>query len=118
MSDVLQWPADLPQRFLDRGLQEKPGAVVVRTDMSSGPPKKRRRFTKDLRQIAGVMVMTEPQIELLEAFFYGSLGGGALDFLFLHPRTDALTAFSFASPPAYSKLGGGLWEVSISLEKY
>jgi hypothetical protein len=115
MADTI-WPATLPQRFLTRGLQEQPQTSIVQSDVSKGPPKRRRRFTRALRVFTGVMIMTEAQVETLDAFFYGPCAAGAKSFEFLHPRTSAPVLVLFKDPPAYADLGGGVWEITLSFQ--
>lgn len=109
------WPATLPQAWLQDGYQETMPEVIVRTEMDAGPAKTRRRFTAQVTPIKARMHLTADQKGYFEAFFNTTLKGGALSFYFPHDGSDT---FRFAKPlPALSPKGGTRWLLDCNLEK-
>ena len=110
------WPVTLPQYLSTDGYSESPPELSVRTQMDAGPAKVRRRFTAGVRPVSGSVLLTEAQIEILDAFYVTTLEGGSLTFDWLHPRTAASATFRFTAVPKYSTQGGDLWRADLALE--
>lgn len=115
------WPATLPQEPKLAGHSEQPPNLVLRTEMSVGPAKARRRTTAGVRNFSMSIVMTRAQCALLDEFFLDSAQGGALAFQWTHPRTGNLIDYRFVSPPTYTPLGprssaAAKWTASFQLE--
>ena len=110
------WPATLPQQLLVSGYDESPPDLALRTAMSTGPAKLRRRSTADVRPIGGAMVMTTAQVATLETFYVTTLVSGTLSFTHDHPRTAVSSTFRFTAPPGYEALGAGEYHVTLGLE--
>lgn len=95
------WPTSLPQKPLVNGDEE----LVIRPKSSfqpdAGPPIQRRKGTVKLSRLAINMRMTEAQTAQFEAFVDDDLGGGALPFLFNHPRTGQQVLAWFDRDDAY-----------------
>lgn len=116
MADI-DWPAGLPQRPSWTNYQETPPNLVVRTQMDSGPPKVRRRFTAGVRPFkCGFDVLTATEIATLDDFFLNTTGGGALRFNWIHPRTGVAAELRFVSAPAYTAIGGLSYSVTMDME--
>lgn len=116
------WPPGLPPGPLIATLEETTPDLVVRTPMSVGPAKVRRRATVAVRTFAVEWRLTRAQVALLDDWFVSTLEGGALPFEFRHPRTADTLAFRFVERPAYAprapRLSGGAdwWAVRALLE--
>ena len=109
------WPVTLPQFVSVEGFQETPPDLLLRTQMDAGPPKVRRRFTAGVRGFKATVRLTQAQVQVLDAFFVGTLAGGALSFDWTHPRTGVNSSFRM-SRPAYSSEGGDSWVAGFELE--
>lgn len=110
------WPASLPSEPLYTGFRETAPNTVLRTNMSAGPPKLRRRFTAGFRPISIEMVMTDAQVQAIDDFYITILFGGSLPFDFTDPRTDVSESYQFKVPPQYRPIAPDNWTVSIELE--
>lgn len=117
------WPPSLPSEALQAGLVETPPALTVRTEMSVGPAKVRRRFTAGVRVFElPPFILTRDQVAIFDAFFLDDLQGGALPFTWKHPRTANPIDFRIIGTPRYSPLSPrqngtvDRWQVTIALE--
>lgn len=118
--------------------------LSIQTDMDSGIPKTRRRYSANLTPHKGFIVLNDDQLETFRDFWLGDTAGGALAFQWTEQRryqdtstpgetdssdstvtdtstTDLPTAFNTAfykfdlkNPPT-AKEAGGAYEVSLSL---
>lgn len=104
-TSTINWPSFLPQ-FIDReGYTRTPRSVLVRTEVSSGPPKVRRRSTARSQTLTVNMVMSKAQLDIFEQFFTQNLGYGALSFNFPEPENPTSTIvvrFDSSSDTLYS----------------
>lgn len=109
------WPASLPQEPLLGGYQEIPQDTAIRSGMSYGPDKVRRRTTAVIRHITIRQRMTTAQVATLETFYYDTIQvSGVVDWI--HHRTRAAAEYRFLAPPEYAPYGNGFWSVTMSLE--
>lgn len=116
MADVA-WPASLPQYVLASGYSEKPPESTVRTEMTSGRPKYRRRQTAAVRPIQCQVRLTYTQRATLDAFYLTGTKGGTLPFDWAHPVSRDPVEMMFAAPPTYSPAANAAHIVaSLSLE--
>jgi hypothetical protein len=99
------WPSTLPDYVLQEGYSETTEPNTLRTEMSQGPAKVRRRFTAFTRNINCQIHLTAAQYEILDGFFHTDLKSGSLTFDWVHPITQASVTFRFKSPPNYSSFG-------------
>lgn len=109
------WPASLPA-YLINTYSESPPDNVIRTSMSKGVDKVRRRTTSNARPISFEMILTSSQLDTLETFYVTTTESGSLSFDYTHPRTDASVIARFTSPPSYSDIYGRAFRVSVELE--
>lgn len=86
------WPSDLPRYPLDDGFQYEPGSGILRTSMSAGYPKVRRRYTATVDKYSLTYLMDYGQYELFEIFVNNSpdadepgILSGAVSFYLLNP---------------------------------
>lgn len=110
------WPTTLPQFVLESGYQEQLPKNAVETEMESGPPKVRRRFTQVFRKFSVSMIMDQAQAAVFEAFYLTTCASGSIAFEWVHPRTRAAMTLRFTgSPPSYAPFGGNYVRVSFAL---
>jgi hypothetical protein len=111
------WPGSLPQRVLTNGYVERAPKSVTRTQMDAGIAKTRRRFTAAPSLVDVQFRMTSAQVDTLLAFHDVTLGGGALPFDWLHPRTQVSATWRFVEEPNVSPITAVWFAVSCKLEK-
>ena len=111
------WPGTLPQFVFEQGYSEKLNDQTMESSVEVGPPKIRRRFTKQIRTFTIEMRFTPTQKETFETFWQDTLLGGSMPFDWVHPLTRASTTFRFRKPaPSYSSIGGSDSIVRLTME--
>ena len=113
---MASWPSTLPQSTLVSSYRETTQEQVIRTKMEVGPDFVRRRATASPVLFGMSMVLTNAQVETMDAFFDNTLFGGVGTFDWEHPRTGTAGIFRFVSRPIYSALGGLYYSAEFSLE--
>ena len=111
-----QWPASLPASPLLDGFQETPPVTVIRTEMEQGPAKVRQRTTAAVRRLSLSYILSSDQMMVLDDFFTLTLGGGALAFDYIQPRTGNSVSCRFVKPPEYSAANGPYFKAALTLE--
>jgi len=111
---MANWPS-LPAPLINTFKETVPDNIL-RTNMDRGVDKVRRRTTANARPIQFAMTLTEAQVSTLETFYVTTLGSGALEFTYVHPRTGDSVSARFAAPPAYSDINGIVYRAEIQLE--
>jgi len=109
------WPASLPDPHIDN-YQESRQDQVLRSQMDTGSPKTRRRFTASISNINLKWIMTGTQISTLETFFEYTISGGALSFDWIHPRKQSTVSAKFKKPYQLSFLGNNYYKVTATFE--
>lgn len=116
MADI-SWPSTLPQFVFEQGYSEKLNDQVLESKMTSGPPKIRRRFTKQIRTFTMEMRLTPDEKATFETFWQSTALGGSKSFDWVHPLTRAATEFRFRLPaPSFSSVGGSDSIVRFTVE--
>lgn len=100
---AVDWPATLPQQPSD--YSEDPSPITVRSQPDSGPSKSRKRFTKAKRTGQMTFLLTIAQRNILDAFFFNDLDGGAVQMNFVHPWTGVTNQMLIKKEPSYSSDG-------------
>jgi len=98
------WPGSLPQAPLLDEYSFEPADQCVTTDMDTGPPQRRRRFSVGFGRHSIAFLLTGTQRAAFDTFYGTTLGGGATVITgFPHPTTGAAATFQFArgSVPQY-----------------
>jgi len=109
------WPSSLPQDSLRDGYREEPIDTAIRSGMSYGPDKVRRRTTTVIRRVSIPMRMTTTQVSDLETFYYETIQvAGVVDWI--NHRTRAAAQYRFLGPPQYQPYGAGYWAVLLEME--
>jgi len=114
---AITWPSELPVTLKTEGLSAQYKDPVLRTEMDAGPQKARLRYTGAPQSIAGMVTLTEHQREILEYFYTVTTAFGVLRFNMIHPQTLELVEMRFTAPPRDGGNSGGLFDISLSLEK-
>lgn len=116
------WPASLPTSPLRDSLQFTSPNCLISTPMDSGPPKVRRKFTRNYRPMQGTWAMSDEQKVVWQTFFNEELQRGALSFDMPDPNTDGATCLARINPeqmPVYRSDGAtngkNDWLVTLSL---
>jgi len=110
------WPGTLPTNLLLNGYEETLPDNLIRTQMSIGPPKSRKRSTAAVTSIIGRTLLTTAQAATLTTFFQTTTDYGADSWTWTHPRTGAAVTLRFVSPPVLSAVSGGHYYVDLALE--
>ena len=115
MADI-DWPSALYGFILKEGYQENPPENVLRTEMSVGPAKLRRRSTSAVRNFTVQLFLTTALVTTFETFYVTTSKSGSLAFSFRAPRTKTIADHRFASIPVYISRNQG-YIVSFQLEQ-
>lgn len=111
------WPVSLPTWVLLDGYQESPPATRIRTEMDSGVPKMRNRYSASVRPVTFSTLLTASQVATFDTFYVTTLAGGTLEFEWTNPRTTATVNFRFAAAPVYRQVNLDLYEIRLELEQ-
>ncbi len=120
---AIAWPSDLPQTYNKDDFTYTKQSGTIRTDMDSGPPKVRRRFTAVSTFYTLSMIMTKTQFDSFETFFESTLKFGTLQFYAIDPLDvesvmEARFMVGSDTPYAVSPDGDSLdFIISFQLEK-
>ena len=110
------WPSSLPQFVQESGYSESLPKVLIESQNEAGPPRLRRRFTSNWREIQAAIFCTEAQRLIFENFHHTTLADGVLPFTWVNPLTQAPKTFRFRLPePTYRPLGGGNVIIQMNL---
>jgi hypothetical protein len=115
MTDAI-WPATLPPRPLADGYSLKFGNGAVRTNMDSGPPKVRKRFTAAVEPVGMVFRLTRAQVAILRAFYRDDCAYGAIPFQLVEPITGETRRFNFVEAPAVVPASRVKFDATLRLE--
>lgn len=110
------WPSDLPAYFLDRTYNEKKNSNVLRSSVDVGLPQTRRRYSEPIKNINGVMRMTQDQLDSFELWFDEILKGGTQKFLMTNPLNSEVRSMKFREDYSVSHEGGVYYKVSMPIE--
>ena len=111
------WPLTLPQNLELEGFEETAPNTIISTQMETGAPKRRQRYTAAIRPIKGSVFLTSrQQRQDLDDFFCNTLAGGSLPFTWAHPITLDSVTMAFSSQPKYSVLGVNNFRATLALE--
>ena len=113
---AINWPVDLPETLRIDGLQSQDQDAVIKTDMDTGPQKRRLRFTAAVENISGSIVMSMEQLDIFRTFYRTTIKRGAMRFKMMHPITCELKEFRIKTPPSFAPSGNGLWIVTLDME--
>lgn len=112
------WPASLPAP-IDESLSYAPLVEpVITTQMETGAPKRRRRFTAVPETLNCTLVLTRAQITTLQTFVATTLQD-VLPFDWKDFRSGTAATYVFQKRPGYNltAAGANLWKVPLELMK-
>lgn len=112
------WPASLPTAIL-LGANEEHQAITLETPMEQGPPKRRKRFTANIKRYACRVELSDAQKDTFVNFWKTTCNGGVTAFDWKDPGDQNLAtiALRFANPPpATQRLAKDRWLASFTLE--
>ncbi|GGG62760.1 hypothetical protein GCM10011415_06400 [Salipiger pallidus] len=112
------WPTNVPFFTEASGFTRSgPQGAVIRTQMSKGPAKVRRRTSAVVQNVRGVTPpLTRNQVSAFEAFFAQEIGMGALSFTAVVPDTQKEESLRFVGSYEIRALSSNRFEVSGTLE--
>lgn len=114
------WPADLPQDWYlaDNGPDYKPVDNTIRSSVTAGPAKLRRRFTAAPENLVLIGQLSEDECNVLEDFVKFTLEE-TLPFGWKHFRRNCPAKYRFVagwSSVETKHFGGDIWTVTMQLE--
>lgn len=112
------WPSTLPRPLAAQAGYAPLGDNVVSTNMDTGAPKFRRRFTSMPETFTGVVRLTDAQTATLKTFVETTLKDvGPFDWIDF--RSGAVATYVFRKRPGYTHVAGlaGWWDASLDLLK-
>lgn len=117
IEDVVQvsWPSTLPQS--PRAWQEEMVDNLIRTQVSAGPPKVRRRFTASRIQARASFILKREQYDTLKQWFESELEHGVQAFSFRNPNSNTLQAFRLLAAPSIESVQGVALAVEMEMEE-
>ena len=84
--------------------------------MDAGPKKARRRYTAKTTNFSGNQRFDNAEFAVFEQFYHTVLADGVLRFNFKDPISNELAEFRFTEDYTSVEIGG-LWEVTLPLER-
>lgn len=114
------WPIDVPA--WDGRVIETRQDGFIRTEVSQGPSKQRRRYSAVSSFLSGQMTFNANEYAAFQAFYNTEIDGGAGEFDMLDPVTGANSRFRFVVSPEVRHLTGRsnrttLYRMNIQLER-
>ena len=110
------YPASIPFFTARDGYRETGPEATIRTDMSTGPAKVRRRFTAAPRRVsARIAYLTAAELATFESFFETTIAMGSLSFTAENPITGTTRTYRFVGSYDVEPRGVG-YTVSAELE--
>lgn len=110
------WPVTLPTKPLYAGNEEQLPDLVIRTQMTTGPEKVRRRFTSGVRRGHWEWLMTTAQLSTFKTFFEDTCAGGALTWTITHPIFGGTATLRFVGQPKYAMVSASRARVAFDYE--
>lgn len=115
---TISWPSSLPAASLS-GYQFGPDSTTIKTDMDSGPPRVRRRYTSANTAIQASWTFDQLQMAIFEAWWVQQAQSGAAWFL-IDLRNGLGRQSMEARVPSGTYTaefaGKGMWRVTAQLE--
>jgi len=109
------WPSALPQTPLLAGFDQQEKDTAIRSSMSYGPDKVRRRTTTAIYTVQASIMLDTSEIPTLETFYRTTMQVSGT-FTWINHVTGSAANYRFTGPPHYAALGGGRWLTALSLE--
>ena len=117
------YPASLPQYPSLRGFIDERQPGSIRSNMDTGAPKTRKRFTAVVRKLTWPTLLNGTERVTFDTFFITTINEGASSFTIPDPVDDETITVKFINPPSWSIIGAKselaadrLWRASFNLE--
>lgn len=110
------WPSTLPQAPLQNASYAPAVDNVITSNMETGAPKTRRRFTFVPETFTGSLLLTTAQVATLKTFVATTVKD-VLPFTWKHFQNGSAQNYVFTKRPTYTYLtdSGGYWTAEIEL---
>lgn len=99
------YPASLPQYPLEKGFVDQRQPGTIRSQMETGAPKTRKRFTAAIRMLKWPTILNGTQRATFDTFFKTTINEGNDTFTMNDPVDNGSISVKFRSPPAWSIIG-------------
>ena len=99
------YPASLPQNPLVEGFNDTRQKAALRSDMDTGAPKRRKRFTAAIRPLKFPTILNGTQRVTFDTFYKTTLGEGSLSFTIPDPVDGNTITVFFVAPPKFNIIG-------------
>jgi hypothetical protein len=114
---MIPWPSLIPRSFLVSGYSQslKPNAIVAEPEV--GEAMTRVRFTGDVEDVAGKMMLDREELLIFMRFFKYDLKFGALSFSWDHPIYQTAAVCNFLGrPPKIVPITTELFEAALEVQ--
>lgn len=116
---LVKWPAQLPNPTIS-GYGLSPTEAILRTEMTSGPARQRRRYTQTPTTISVRWIMRDDQFSIFEAWYrnqdYADEGGAWFDIVLYGGGGAESQEARFLEPFQARPVAFSYWEITASLE--
>lgn len=88
---------------------------TIRSEMDTGPPKVRRRWTATITTLSASWRVTGEVLENFLAWYRSAISYGTTPFSWTHPRTGDPVTARLVGPPRWSP-ADGRWLLELTVE--
>ena len=114
---IIDFPSTLQQLLNQSGFKQEVGSTTIRSSMSVGQDKVRRRSTKNIDKFSCSIDVNKDDYLIMYNFYNVSLNGGVGTFYYDHPITEAQTVFRFVGSPTFIPMGGTYFKCNFIWEE-
>ena len=111
------WPSSLQQAFNQGNFRLVKEDNVIRSEVSMGKEKRRRRYTSEREIFNGSIIVDGTDYAVFKAFFDTTLVDGTLPFEHDHPITGTTTDFEFLGPYQLTVQGGTYYRIDLQFRE-
>lgn len=112
------WPATLQQSFCTEDMSIVKDDNIIRSEVSMGKPKRRRRYTSEREIFKGSFILKSvTEYNTFMAFYNTTLVDGSLPFEHDHPVTGSTKDFEFTEVPTIAPLGNNNFKLTVSIRE-
>lgn len=110
------YPSNIPQKFQERGFEYTVGNNLIRSEFSSGPSQTRRKSTKRIDTMKGVIRFTKDELQVFETWYNSTIKDGSLSFYITNPMNQQTIEVKFKNQYKYVPIGFDTYDVNFELE--
>lgn len=115
---MVDWPESFPQLVPSDSYSETLMGGFITTQMISGPPRRRRRFTRTRRAMQMSAIMKQEQLDQFIDYYNLSLGGGTQTITLPYPTDpDNSAEWMITQDPTINPVGWEVYRVTLQLEE-